>query len=175
MARKKRGGTVVTALGIALLTVGAVVLGATLLMPEQTERIYGQAKTQVNQVVDDVREQVLEEYPTVRLGVEGGMAELDSCDGTFTIMTSYEREGVPTTAAAHNNCGGDVLLPWDEGQRINIDGLDGVYEIVDIRYTSKIWSSTDDLVGLQGDIALQSCFYGEDRMKFIGLERVEDA
>ena len=82
---------------------------------------------------------------------------------------------MPETAAAHNNCGGDVLLPWDEGQQIQIEGRDEVYEVIDIRYTSKIWASTDDLVGLQGDLALQTCFYGEDRMKFVGLEVVDDA
>jgi hypothetical protein len=75
--------------------------------------------------------------------------------------------------AAHNNCGGDVLLPWEEGQRIQFEGDDQVYEVVDIRYTPKIWASTSDLVGLGGELALQSCFYGEDRMKFIGLDPVE--
>lgn len=68
---------------------------------------------------------------------------------------------------------------WPSGtdfptQRVNVSGLgyDGLYEVVDIRHTSKVWSSTDDLVGLRGDLALQSCFYGQDQMKFVGLERI---
>ena len=47
--------------------------------------------------------------------------------------------------------------------------------VIDIRYTPKIWATTEDLIGLQGELALQTCFYGEDRMKFIGLVKVEDS
>ncbi|WP_156761558.1 hypothetical protein [Microbacterium karelineae] len=175
MVKRKRGGVVLGVLGAVLILGGGALLAGVALAPEQVEKGYGDIKVAIGSSVDKVQEEVFEELPTVTVGVEGGIPELDLCDGTFTIMTSYERDGVPETAAAHNNCGGDVLLPWEEGQRIRIDGRDEVYEVVDIRYTSKIWSSTDDLVGLQGEIALQSCFYGEDRMKFVGLEPVDDA
>ncbi|WP_110588107.1 hypothetical protein [Microbacterium suaedae] len=174
MGKRKRGNIVLGALGGVLIVGGAALLAGVLLAPEQVEKGYGGVKVAIGSTIDSVQEEVFEELPTVTVGATGGIPELDLCDGTFTIMTSYEREGVPETAAAHNNCGGDVLLSWDEGQRIRIDGRDEVYEVVDIRYTSKIWSSTDDLVGLQGEIALQSCFYGEDRMKFVGLEPVSE-
>lgn len=175
MGKRKRGNIVLGALGGVLIVGGAALLTGVMLAPEQVEKGYGDVKVAITSSVDQVQEEVFEELPTVSIGVTGGIPELDLCDGTFTVMTSYEREGVPETAAAHNNCGGDVLLSWEEGQRIRIDGRDEVYEVVDIRYTSKIWSSTDDLVGLQGEIALQSCFYGEDRMKFVGLAPVHDA
>ncbi|WP_261167019.1 hypothetical protein [Microbacterium sp. Marseille-Q6965] len=171
--RTRRRGRVITTLGVVLIAAGAVMIGAYVTMPQQTERAYGELKTRVTDAVDDVREQVFDELPTVRIGAVGGISELDRCDGTFTVMTSYEREGVPETAAAHNSCGGDVVLTWDEGQRVRIEGRDETYEVVDIRYTSKIWSSTADLVGLGGEIALQTCFYGEDRMKFVGLAPVD--
>ncbi|MGI6878294.1 hypothetical protein [Microbacterium sp. gxy059] len=171
--KKKRGGVVLGALGGVLILGGVAVLTALWLAPQEVERVYGNVRTEAIGTVDRVREQVFDDIPTVRLGVEGDRAELDWCDGSFITMRSYEREGVPTTAAAHNNCGGDVLLSWDEGQKVGIEGTDDVYEVVDIRYTSKIWSSTDDLVGLQGDLALQSCFYGEDRMKFVGMKKIE--
>ena len=174
--RSRRGGawnTVLTVFGVLLL-VGGIGLGAgTLLAPQSVEQAYGAIKVGVAEKVQQVQEEVFEELPTVKLGVSGGQTELDWCDGTFTEMLSYERDGVPPVWAAHNNCGGDVLLPWEMGQRIRVEGDDQVYEIVDIRYTSKIWSSTADLVGLKGAFALQSCFYGEDRMKFIGLEPVD--
>ncbi|WP_029150399.1 hypothetical protein [Microbacterium indicum] len=173
--RKRRGGWIITALGGVLVLAGAVVLAGVIFAPDETERVYGSVKTEVDKTVTQVQEQVTGELPTVTIGVVGGKSQLDYCDGTFTVMTSYEREGVPTTAAAHNNCQGDVLLGWEDGQKINVvgGGFDGEYQVVDIRYTSKIWSSTDDLVGLQGALALQSCFYGEDRMKFVGLEPVD--
>ena len=175
MARKKRGGIVLGALGGLLIVGGGALLAGILLQPEAVEKVYGETKTKVQDTVASVQQNVFDELPTVTIGATGGIAEVDRCDGTFTIMTSYEGEGIPETAAAHNNCGGDVLLPWDEGQQIQIEGRDEVYEVIDIRYTSKIWASTDDLVGLQGDLALQTCFYGEDRMKFVGLEVVDDA
>ncbi|WP_454860953.1 hypothetical protein [Promicromonospora soli] len=87
-------------------------------------------------------------------------------------MKSYAHDDVPPVWAAHNSCDGDAILPWETGQNIRIEGSDQVYEIVDIRYTPKIWATTHDLVGLDGDLTLQTCFYGEDRMKFIGLRSV---
>lgn len=177
MARKKRRGIILGALGGVLIVGGAGLLAAVALAPDAVEKTYGTLKTQVTGTVDKVQQDVFEELPTVKIGGEGGMPELDAAcaDNSFVIMPSYEREGVPETAAAHNNCGGDVLLPWDEGQRIQIEGRDEVYEVIDIRYTPKTYASTADLVGLQGDLALQTCFYGEDRMKFVGLEVVDDA
>lgn len=113
-------------------------------------------------------------YPTVTLGWNGTIRQLNYCDGTFTIMASYAHEGVPVTAAAHNNCGGDVVLNWDTGQRVYIQGqgLDGLYQVVEARAVNKTWGNTDDLVGLRGDLALQTCFYGVNQMRFVGLERV---
>lgn len=174
-AKKRRGAwtAVLTIFGVLLLVGGVAIGASTLLAPQAVEHAYGTVKVSVAEKVQEVQEEVFEELPSVKKGASGGKTELDWCDGTFTEMLSYEREGVPPVWAAHNNCGGDVILPWEKGQRLRIEGSDQVYEIVDIRYTSKIWSSTADLVGLKGEFALQSCFYGEDRMKFIGLEPVE--
>lgn len=180
---RKAGNIVLGALGGLLVAGGVALLLGVWLMPETVEKGYGALKSGYRGTVDKVQEQVFDEYPTVALGVTGDESDLDvACSAgdtyhTFTIMKSYERDGVPPTAAAHNNCGGDVLLPWEEGQKINIegDGEDGLYEIIDIRYTPKIWATTEDLIGLEGELALQTCFYGEDRMKFIGLQKVEES
>lgn len=168
--RKARAALLVVA--VTLVTAGAVVLGASVVAPEVTETAYGAVKRTVTAQVDLVRETVFEELPTVALGATGGMAELDRCDGTFTEIAAYQREGVPPVWAAHNNCGGDVTLAWERGQRVSISGSDAVYEVVEVRAVSKTWSSTDDLVGLSGELALQTCFYGENRMKFVALSLV---
>ncbi|WP_203136996.1 hypothetical protein [Microbacterium sp. JZ31] len=168
----RRSRTILRTLGVALLVAGAVLAAAALLMPQAVEKAYGEARTAVIQQVDQVRQDVFSELPSVALGARGGIPELDRCDGTFTEMLSYEREDVPPVWAAHNNCAGDVILGWGGGQQVRIDGRDEIYEVTDIRYTSKIWSSTDDLVGLGGELALQTCFYGEDRMKFVALTEV---
>ena len=171
-SRHRRVETVVGLAGGLLLAAGGTLGVGNVFAPQTVERTYGTMKTTTDAVIDTTRERVTGELPTVRLGVSGGIPELDRCDGTFTEMKSYEHDDVPPVWAAHNNCDGDAILPWETGQNIRIEGSDQVYEVVDIRYTSKIWATTHDLVGLGGDLALQTCFYGEDRMKFIGLRAV---
>ncbi|HJA04832.1 MAG TPA: hypothetical protein H9800_08225, partial [Candidatus Microbacterium stercoravium] len=106
MARKKRGGIVLGALGGLLIVGGGALLAGILLQPEAVEKVYGETKTKVQDTVASVQQNVFDELPTVTIGATGGIAEVDRCDGTFTIMTSYEGEGIPETAAAHNNCKG---------------------------------------------------------------------
>ncbi|MGO3031983.1 MAG: hypothetical protein ACTIH8_01385 [Microbacterium gubbeenense] len=175
MARKKRGGIVLGALGGLLIVGGGALLVGVLLQPQLVEKVYGDTKTKVQDTVASVQQDVFDELPPGSCGARGVLAAADPCAGTSTFMTASAGEANPPPAAAHNNCKGDVLLRWEEGQQVHIEGRDEVYEVVEIRYTSKIWNSTEELVGLQGDIALQSCFYGEDRMKFVGLEPVHDA
>lgn len=171
---RRRGGIVFTAVSGAVLLVlgGGIAVGA-LFAPQSIERAYGETKTTLSGIVDDVREEAFDTFPSIRLGASGDVAELDRCDGTFTEMVSYEHEDVPPVWAAHNNCSGDVLLAWEPGQRIRIAGDDQVYEVVDVRNTPKVWATIDDLVGIEGSFALQTCYYGEDRMKFIGLDPVD--
>lgn len=170
---RRRRGALGATVGAVLIAAGGVVIVGLIAAPEEVEYVYGTVKTTVTGSLDAAREDVFGDLPTVDLGATGGVAELDGCDGTFTEMSSYEREGVPPVWAAHNNCQGDVLLPWEIGQQLRVEGSDQVYEVVDIRHTPKTWATTDDLLGLDGSFALQTCFYGEDRMKFVGLEPVE--
>jgi hypothetical protein len=152
---------------------GALLLGL-LVAPGSMEYGYGQLKTSVTGTVNQARESISGDLPSVRLGTSGGVPELDRCDGTFTEMKSYERDGVPPVWAAHNNCSGDAMLPWELGQRVQMAGDDRVFEVVDVRDTPKTWATTEDLLGLGGEFALQTCFYGEDRMKFVGLAVVDE-
>ncbi|WP_449276634.1 hypothetical protein [Leucobacter sp. GX24907] len=168
--RKHRGLAV---FGAALLIAGGGLLAAMAFAPTEVERTYGTLKTEVRRAVDGVQRDVFGELPTVTLGGSGDVAELDSCDGTFTHMKSYDESRVPPIWAAHNNCQGDALLPWEVGQHIRVADSDQVYEVVDIRHTPQVWATIDDLEGLDGDLALQTCFYGEDKMKFVGLRPVE--
>lgn len=166
---RRAGNTILGVLGTVLMLAGALVLTLSLFAPTTVERGYGQVKAAVNDVAAEVQ------LPSVRLGVEGGQAELDACDGSFIEMTSYRNTvGVPAVYAAHNNCGGDIVLNWDVGTQFEIEGQPGTYEVVDVRHTAKHWETTDALVGLQGDFALQSCFYGEDRMQFVGIRPVAE-
>lgn len=162
-----------TALGFAALIGGSSILAGLIFVPEQVEYTYGTVKTAVTKTMADMREEAFGDLPTVTLGQSGDVEELDNCDGTFTEMTSYEGSDAPPVWAAHNGCQGDVLLPWEVGQQIQVEGSDEVYEVVDIRHTPQVWATFDDIKGLGGDFALQTCFYGEDKMKFVGLRQLE--
>lgn len=112
----------------------------------------------------------------VTLGVVGGQAELDLCDGTFTHTDLYGTTQPPVWAA-HNNCGGDVILPWETGQEIavSLNGTVTTYRVVETRDTPKKGATTADLAGIGGELLLQTCYYGENRMKFLALSPVGTA
>ncbi|KAB1660065.1 hypothetical protein F8O01_03805 [Pseudoclavibacter chungangensis] len=153
-----------------LLLVAGVALGAgALLVPDRVEALYGDVKTSVQDTVQDVSGEV----PTIRLGEEGDENVLDICDGSFFEMATYRDDNhILPVFAAHNNCGGDVILGWEVGTQIAIDGRPGLYEVVEIRNTGKTWVTTSELVGLQGELALQTCYYGVQEMRFVGLSPV---
>ena len=159
-------------IGGLLLAAGGSLSVGNFFAPQAVEGVYGTMKTTTDGVIDTTRERFTGEIPTIRLGASGGIPEIDRCVGTFTVMKSYAHDDVPPVWAAHNSCDGDAILPWETGQNVRIEGSDQIYEVVDIRYTPKTWATTHDLIGLDGDLALQTCFYGEDRMKFIGLRPV---
>lgn len=167
-ARRRWLARVLTIGAILGIGLGVATVAVTAMYPEQAEHVYGA----VQRDVGAFRLEVLGEVPEVILGASGGMTELDRCDGTFTEMRSYEHDDVPPVWAAHNNCGGDVTLPWEIGQQVRVvhAGVEQLYVVTDIRITPKTWATVDDLLGLGGEFGLQTCFYGENRMKFVGLE-----
>lgn len=170
--RSRRAGrlsTAVTVIGCGLVVGGVAIGGLGLVAPATVERLYGEAR----QSITELQTSITGELPRVRLGASGGIPELDRCDGTFTEMKSYEGTGrVPPVWAAHNACGGDVTLPWQIGQLVTIDDSGDTYEVVEVRDTAKRWVTTEALLDLKGDLALQTCYYGEERMKFVGLTLV---
>lgn len=171
-AQKRRVGS--KALMWACGVVAALALlvgGVAVFAPSTAEYVYGAAKTGAQSAIGQALAPVIDTTPTVRLGGMGDRAALNNCDGSFTGMTSYGSE-IPTVYAAHNNCDGDVLLPWQLGQRVNVvdqSGTSRAYTVIDIRTVPKTWGTVQDLVGIKGDFALQTCFYGQNLMKFVGL------
>lgn len=75
--------------------------------------------------------------------------------------------------SAHNNCRGDVILPIVVGDRVEIEGR-GVFEVTDSRDTRKK-ATSDEVSDMNGEILLQTCYYREDRMKFLALTPTSDS
>lgn len=163
---RTRGQLSLLVLSICLVVVGAALLGGSVFAPDFVARAAGSVKVEIDRQVHRIL--TPDELPVIRLGPEGSLIELDLCDGTFTEMVSYRMDGVPPLYAAHNNCGGDILLGWEIGERVRIEGSDTVYTVVEERHTPK-WSHIEKLVGMSGEIVLQTCYYGENRMRFLGL------
>ena len=164
---RRRPPAIRLTLGITLLLAGAAVLLLQLLFPTQIERAVGEAKVIIQEVVQDASPT----YPTVTLGPLGGKREMNWCDGRFIELESYRISGVPPVYAAHNNCGGDIILSWNIGDHVQIAGSDTVYEVVEERHTKK-WGNVGSLRGMQGDLLLQTCYYGQDKMRFLALTPV---
>ncbi|NLC97717.1 MAG: hypothetical protein GX678_01380 [Actinomycetales bacterium] len=171
MKTKKRSSRWLTVLATLLILVGIGTIGVTVLFPDRAEKTVGQVRIATGQVVMKVSGQ---KYPRVTLGPQGNKAALDRCDGSFIEMGAYHLEGLQPVYAAHNACKGEAILPLRVGDLVEVTDR-GLYEIVDQRDLKKTWSTTDQLLGMQGDFILQTCYYGENRMKFIALAPAEDA
>lgn len=161
---KRRYGLTVAA--VALMAAGAGLGAWYALAPQSLERVYGE-------VVIAAMSATASEVHTVRLEGEGGEAALDRCTGAFVEMTSYRVADIPPVHAAHNSCGGAQILAWDMGDLVKVEGREGLYRVIDERHTRK-WAEVNSLVGMQGDFVLQTCEYGLQTMRFLGLELVPD-
>lgn len=172
--RRSRGRIALAVVSIALFLLAAAILVAMVFFPTQTERLVGEAKVEVEKAAAAASNQT----PTITLGPEGGTRALDDAEsGTFIEMVGYRMEGVPSVYAAHNNRGGDIILGWELNQTVHVvdstTGTEGDYIVVEERFTKK-WSNIDELVGMRGPITVQTCYYGEDRMRFLSLVPVAE-
>lgn len=164
--RVLRRGVLQLVLGLVLILLGAGALGVTVIAPDTAAKVAGSIKVEVKQGAQKALHPGY--IPEITLNGEGGMPELDKCDGGFTEMVSYREDGVLPLYAAHNNCGGDIILGWDLGQQVRIKGSTVIYEVVEERHTPR-WSDAERLKGMKGEFMLQTCYYGQNRMRFLSL------
>lgn len=159
-------------LGTLLLALGAGVLGAITIFPEQTELVTGRAVQVVREQVNRVQ---YGDTPSIKLGGEGwDIHDVDNAAyGEWILMRAYEVEpGLQPTYLAHNGSGGDLILPWELGQEVKVvlqDGTEQTMVVTDSRVISQWTSTTEDLLGLSGSILLQSCYYDQQTMRVVAL------
>lgn len=158
----------------AFVFTGAAGLLATTFAPQWTEEFLGNAAAEVQQTSVDAG---IIPPPVLILGGDGGQAELDLCNGEWTRMTQYGEGRVPQPVhSAHNGCGGNALLTLEMGETIDIRELDGrvvTYRAVDERRVPQLASTTADIVGMTGTLILQTCYWDDTTMRFVGLTAVD--
>lgn len=157
----------------AFAAAGILLLMWQLLFPTHAERVIGEAKVTIQHAIHDVTTASSAEDLVVYLGPLGGMRELDWCDGRFIELDSYRITGVLPVYAAHNNCGGDIILSLELGDRVKVGNDGTVYQVVEERHTTK-YGNVGSLRGMTGELLLQTCFYGQNKMRFLALAVAND-
>lgn len=104
---------------------------------------------------------------TISIANKGGIEEMDDCAAGFTEMIYYEGLENKTLLSSHNKCGGDIVLPMEVGDHVIISG-DKEYVITELRDTTKD-TTTSAINNMNGKVILQSCYWHENRMKFVAL------
>lgn len=110
---------------------------------------------------------------TIKVSNKGGAKEMDYCAGGFTEMTTYTGLTDKKILSAHNNCGGDIILPVEAGDHVLIEG-DKEYVVTEIRDTSKT-VTTHEVDDMNGVLLIQTCYYSyaqANTMKFVALQPV---
>lgn len=112
--------------------------------------------------------------PDYAIGITavGLQAEVDACQWVRMDFTA----DVPLPiVAAHNFCGGGIVLEMNAGQTVSLtgEGLDGTYVVVSSKDAWADQDATDAISGLSGDVILQTCYWEDDgHLILVALQRV---
>lgn len=103
---------------------------------------------------------------SIGIGAFGWQAELDACQWVLLDMVA----SVPLPiVAAHNYCGGGIVLEMQPGDTVTLSGYgyDGTYVVTGSR---DAWTGADAasaVAGMDGEVVLQTCYWNDD-----GTERL---
>lgn len=175
-----------SALIVTLMAAGSATVIGSVAAPDLTEQLAEKGVGHVREIANAVSIELsqpatpgAEKLPTLSLGELGSEALLDVCaTGVFPELESYRTQaGLQPVFAAHNNCGGDVILPLQVGQRVSIvdqAGTASTYQVTELRDVDKHTATTEGVVGMTGALLLQTCHWGEPVMRFVALEPATD-
>lgn len=174
MGESTRKRRIITVLGVLVALLGLVALIVLWLWPKEVKQATGEVSTQVVKVITG-------KVPKVQLGGDGGQAEVDACPGDWVRMINYRLDA--PVYAAHNGCAelvgrGDVILPLKPGDLVDVvdqRGRERSYEVVEMRDTPQHGQSTATIEDMDGELILQTCYWDDLTMKFVGLDPVPEA
>lgn len=109
---------------------------------------------------------------SVAITAIGLQAEIDACQW---VRMDFSAAVTIPVVAAHNFCGGDIVLQMQSGQAVSLSGagLDGSYVVVAARDAQADQDAVDAISGLAGDVILQTCYWADDGSeRLVALQRV---
>lgn len=108
---------------------------------------------------------------SIAITAVGLQAEVDQCQ--WVLMDFSSAVPLPIVAA-HNFCGGGIVLEMVPGQRVVLSGagLDGAYTVVASKDAWADQDAADALSGLAGDVILQTCYWEDNgHLSLVALQR----
>jgi hypothetical protein len=102
----------------------------------------------------------------------GWQNELDACQ--WVLMDMVAEVPLPIVAA-HNYCGGGVVLEMQPGDTVTLGGYgyDGTYVVTGSRDASAGGSAAEAVSGMDGDVVLQTCYWEDNgTLRLVSIRRV---
>ena len=109
---------------------------------------------------------------SISIATVGMQAEIDACQW---VRMDFTAEVVLPVVAAHNFCGGGIVLDMQGGDTVALagTGLDGLYVVVAAQDAWADSDAADAISGLAGDVVLQTCYWTDDgQERLVGLQKV---
>ena len=108
----------------------------------------------------------------ISISAVGLQAEVDQC---MWVRMDFSAAVPVPVVAAHNYCGGGIILEMVAGQTVTLSGagLDGSYVVGDGKDARADDYADEAVAGLSGDVILQTCYWSDDgALRLVGLHRV---
>lgn len=158
-------------LSLLLICAGIALIMGSAVAPNKTESIvFGTGATIRNSITQQL-DKVQHRLPVVHLNGRGGTWALNRAKhGDFVYMSGYRMSGIVPVYASHNNYGGDIILNWRKGKLVELkgEGRTGVWKVIGVRNIPK-YANVSALKVLRGTVALQTCYYGRNVMRYVEL------
>jgi len=102
----------------------------------------------------------------LHVDASGYQAELDRC-----LWVRMDVGAVSPIVGAHNNCGGDVILAMNPGDRVTLagEGVDGVYVVGESRDAHKGDDAATATAGMSATVILQTCYWEGTGVRLVPL------
>lgn len=109
-------------------------------------------------------------HDAIQVATRGFQVELDRCQ-----WVRMDIGAIAPIVGAHNYCDGDLVLQLEPLDLVTITGtdLDGDYQVSGSRDAQAGDDAATATAGLDADILLQTCYWGDAGLRLVALHRVD--